>query len=477
MVATAPGSDPGADWGHPVKSGIRSGKLAGLSTFGAIRVVALPVLLQQFLQAMVGMVDKMLAGRLPEDQVLAALDAIGIGSFVGWFIGIAMAALGVGGSAIIARSMGAGRADEAGVALRRSMEFSLVWGAVVGSILWLGADPISRFMELSPSADSFYRQYIGIVALSMPAAGLFMVTSMSLQGAGETLRPAMAAIVLNIVNAVVSAGLAHPDWGALGVAGIAWGTAVAHYCGAILMVIIALRGTTDLHFPRRIGDEHQGMLRRFVKIGLPSFAEGISMWSVNIFILQFIATIGQRRGLEEGLQGVHIVAVQWEAFSFLPGFAIGTAAGTLAGQYLGANDPAQARRAVWLCVLITSAAMGAFGILFMTIGLPLTRLVSNNPLHLEEVPRLLFIAGVFQIPFAITMVLRQALRGVGDTRWCLFITTGSSYLVRLPLAWWLGVKLEWGIAGVWWALMGELTLRSVLFALRFRSRAWESTKV
>ncbi|MEL7066458.1 MAG: hypothetical protein AAGK24_03410, partial [Planctomycetota bacterium] len=80
-----------------MKSGIRSGKLAGLSTFGAIRVVALPVLLQQFLQAMVGMVDKMLAGRLPENQVLAALDAIGIGSFVGWFIGIAMAALGVGG--------------------------------------------------------------------------------------------------------------------------------------------------------------------------------------------------------------------------------------------------------------------------------------------------------------------------------------------------------------------------------------------
>ena len=164
MVATTPSPDSGADWGRSVSSGIRSGKLAGLSTLGAIRVVALPVLLQQFLQAMVGMVDKMLAGRLPENQVLAALDAIGIGSFVGWFIGIAMAALGVGGSAIIARSMGAGRADEAGVALRRSMEFSLVWGALVGSILWLGADPISRLMELSPGADSFYRQYIGIVA-------------------------------------------------------------------------------------------------------------------------------------------------------------------------------------------------------------------------------------------------------------------------------------------------------------------------
>ena len=59
---------------------------------------------------------------------------------------------------------------------------------------------------------------------------------------------------------------------------------------------------------------------------------------------------------KKACKGVHIVAVQWEAFFFLPGFAIGTAAG--GGQYLGANDPKQARRAVWLCVLITAAAMG-----------------------------------------------------------------------------------------------------------------------
>ena len=41
MVATTPSPDSGADWGRSVSSGIRSGKLAGLSTLGAIRVVAL----------------------------------------------------------------------------------------------------------------------------------------------------------------------------------------------------------------------------------------------------------------------------------------------------------------------------------------------------------------------------------------------------------------------------------------------------
>ena len=114
-----------------------------------------------------------LAGRLPENQVLAALDAIGIGSFVGWFIGIAMAALGVGGSAIIASPWAPGRADEAGVALRRS---GIRLG--LGDARWVhplaGADPISRLMGVA-GCGFFLRQYIGIVALSMPAAGLFMV--------------------------------------------------------------------------------------------------------------------------------------------------------------------------------------------------------------------------------------------------------------------------------------------------------------
>ena len=146
------------------KSGIRSGKLAGLSTLGAIRVVALPVLLQQFLQAMVGMVDKMLAGRLPENQVLAALDAIGIGSFVGWFIGIAMAALGVvDRPSLLGPWAPVGR-------MRLALRCDVPWnsaglGAVVGSILWLGADPISRLMELSPGADSLpsVHRHCGVV--------------------------------------------------------------------------------------------------------------------------------------------------------------------------------------------------------------------------------------------------------------------------------------------------------------------------
>ena len=61
---------------------IKSGKLAGKSMWAAIWILALPVLLQQVMQACVGLVDKLLAGRLPADIVRPAMDAIGIGLMV-----------------------------------------------------------------------------------------------------------------------------------------------------------------------------------------------------------------------------------------------------------------------------------------------------------------------------------------------------------------------------------------------------------
>ena len=83
----SPAAEPGA---------IRSGKLAGRSMWSAIWILALPVLLQQTMAAFIGLVDMIYAGRLPPDIVVASLDAISIGAYVGWFVSIAMTGLGIG---------------------------------------------------------------------------------------------------------------------------------------------------------------------------------------------------------------------------------------------------------------------------------------------------------------------------------------------------------------------------------------------
>lgn len=202
----------------------------------------------------------------------------------------------------------------------------------------------------------------------------------------------------------------------------------------------------------------------------------MAMWGVNLFVLIFIGQIARRAladGGGEGLQGAHIIAIQWEAISFLPGFAMGTAAGALAGQFLGARNPAMAQRSVLACAGVAVVIMGSMGVLFMTSGRFLTSVISGEEVFLRHTPKLLFICGTIETFFALALVFRQALRGAGDAMGPFLITAVSSYLVRLPLAWYFGIHLEMGIEGVWIGLCLEIVVRAVLFTTRFFQGGWK----
>ncbi len=475
---------------------IRSGKLAGLSINRAIWVLSWPVLLQQVMAAVVGLVDKMVGGSLPEGTAVPALDGIGIGAYVGWFIGIALMGVGVGAQAIIARAMGAGRPGEAQTIAGRGLALGLVWGSIVGIMLWFAVVPLAELCELHGESARFCIEYTRINALAMPFLSVMSIGSMILHGAGETTKPSLIAAWVNIVNIVLSIllsgvefrlgsvrlpnllGIDATEWG---VTGIAAGTAVAYTVGAWMTWRVLRQGVKDLKLEAHDVRLDRTHTWRIARVGIPNFFEGVTLWAVNLFVMAFIGMISVAEGADgaprQGLVGAHMIAVQWEAFSFLPGFAMGTAAGALAGQFLGAGSVSKARAAIWRCNLVGMGIMGALGIAFMSLGEPLTRVISDDPVHVDEVPTLLFICGIIQVFFAMAMVIRNGIRGAGDTTWVLIITIVSCYGLRLPLAWWFGVELQMGLAGIWIGLCAELTVRGLLFMARFLHGGWTRVRV
>lgn len=508
---------------------IKSGPLAGRSLMAAILIVGLPVLFQNLMAACVGLVDKMLVGGLDADTVVPAMDGLGIGSYVGWLMGIAMSGLGIGGQAIIARAIGRGDVREGEYALAQAMVLSVVWGILVGAIVWMLAPMLATVCGLSGEAGTYCTNYVRVVILSLPLIGVMMVGAMCMAGSGETLRPALIAVAVNIVNIVCSWWLSgavfrlgdlHIESALqydMNVMGIAAGTAIGYLAGGVLTILVLVRGVKDLRLRVALLGPLRSMIARIIKIGIPNFFEGISMWGANILVLMMIGWVALKDGgaggdsaialgeagigpdhmgtesmlvtevtggiaadvpaVAEGLAGAHIIAVQWESFSFLPGFAIGTAAAALAGQYLGAGNTHMARRAVWICTGLGVVLMGLVGVVYAIWGRGLTAIVSDEPLFLEIVPQLLLICGVTQVFFAISMVVRQALRGVGDTTWTFLITTGSSYGIRLPAAWYFGVVLDMGLPGIWIGLCGELSLRALFFLARFMYGGWATKAI
>jgi putative MATE family efflux protein len=488
---------------------LKSGKLAGLSMSAAIWVMSWPVLVDSLLTSFVGLTDTVLAAGISE----SAADAIGGAAYIGWFIALIFMALDVGATALISRAVGGGKMAVANAAVGQMVLLASTLGVAVGLFVALMAPPIATLLALGDEARDAFIIYLLIIASGVPFMAILYAGIACLRGAGDTFRPMRAMILVNIVNITTSwilAGvdirstrlingelvtrtiLENPFGFDLGIAGIAIGTILGHAAGVGLILTALIRGKSGISLKRRrLLRPHWHTMRRIVRIGIPNFFETFGMWIGNFLVIMMVGWLGA------GYLGAHIVTIRIEAFSFQPGFAMGIAAAALAGQYLGAGSPAHARRAALVCTGVACIIMGIAGVLFMVIPHTLVGIFSPQPTHLEIAPRLLFIIGIVQIPFAVAIVLRSAMRGAGDVKFVMWITWITTYGVRLPLAYLLcGVAIpipaslgggeiphplaQWiepSLAGLWVGLGIELIIRAILFTLRFLHGGWTKARV
>lgn len=463
---------------------LAAGRLAGLSMNRAIWVLSWPILVESILNSLVGLTDTVLAARLPNGA--AATDAIGGASYVLWFIGLIVAALGVGSTALISRAIGKRRLATASAALGQTVSLGVGLGIGVAIFVALMSPVVARLLNLSPAATDAFLTFMLINTLGVPMSSLLYGLIACVRGAGDSRTPLMAMMLVNVINIGVSWTLALGL--ELGVTGIATGTVVAEFVGALFMLGVVLRGVGGMRLRSRRLRPHRATIARLARVGWPNFLETLGMWAGNFLVILMVG------GLGAGMLGAHIVAIRIEALSFLPGFAMGTAAATLVGQYLGAGSPALARTAVYRCTLVAVGFMTIGTAIFVTMPRRLVELLSSQPEHLAAAPAAIFIAGCVQIPFAIALVLRSAIRGAGDVKAAMWITWVTTYAVRLPLAYllsgvdlhlpqWLGGEIQNpsglapSLAGLWLALCLELCVRCAVFAWRFFHGAWTRARV
>lgn len=484
----------------------RTGKLKGLTMGAAIFVLAWPVVLESFLNSLVGLVDTMLATSLPNGN--AATDAIGGASYIMWLIGLVIMAIGVGATALISRSVGKGRLGVANAVLGQALTLAIFSGMIIGLLIYFFSHLIVGLLSMTPEAATYFNDYMTIIALGVPAASALFALIACSRGAGDTMSPLIAMIARNAVNILVSwlfsgvtiYGFTSPldlNWG---VKGIAFGTVIGDIVGAGIILSMAMSGRWSIRLKFRWMKIHTLTTWRLVRLGVPNFIETFGMWIGNFFIIAFVGLLARQMNTE-GLLGAHIIGIRIEAFSFMPGFGMGIAAASLAGQYLGMGRPDLAKKVVFRCTLIAASIMGAMGIAFVLFARPITALLSDQPAHLEMVPPLLIICGVIQVPFAIGIVFRTAMRGAGDVRWVMGMTWFTTYAIRLPLAYfisgvdiplpellgggvitnpriveaWFGI--EPGLTALWLALCSEMVFRGILFAVRFFHGGWLKARI
>jgi putative MATE family efflux protein len=329
--------------------------------------------------------------------------------------------------------------------------------------------------------------YLSTLCWLCPAVGVMLAATHALRGIGDTRTPFYAMVVVNLVNLGLSwlFVFGPAPWGGMGVRGLALGTVLAWVVGMVVVLVFLLfrdgkakdGDSVELSLRRCRLVPEWPMMKRILRVGAPQALEMLGMWAIHSITLRFVAGLAP-----DGTLGAHLIAIRVESMSFLPGLAIGTAGAALTGQYLGAQNPEKAAKAVRVCWRYAVLLMTLFGVLFLMWPEELVRVIvpgggADVALLVSMAAPLVFLCGLNQPVLATALVLKSSLRGAGATRLVMTYSFSTMILFRgilVPVA---VIYFGAGLFAIWVIMFVDVWVQAGIFSwVHFRGR-WTETEV
>lgn len=425
--------------------------------------LAWPVLVAQLAVMANGVIDTVMAGRLSTLD----LAAIGIGASV--YVTVFVTTLGVllALTPTVAHLYGGGRYAEIGTEVRQSMWVALGLAALAMAALF-NPGPLLALSNLEPALEDKVHAYLDIIAWGVPAALAFRLFYGFSSGIGRT-RPIMAFNLLGLalkipLNAVFMYGLVGAP--ALGSAGCAVATTLIAWTTALAAWFWCARhpGYREFTLFAHFEPPRPRAILAMLKLGLPIGATFLIDVTAFTFMALFIARLGPT------VSGAHQIAANLAALTFMLPLALGNATAVLAGQALGADDAARARRAGWSGIGIGMAvAVGVSAGLWLGAD-ALAGLYTPDAAVRAAAAPLIALVAIYHLADALQAVAVNALRGYRKSTVPMVVYAVALWGVGLGGGYALGfgvVGPPLGAAGFWLAAIASLVLAGALVATYF----------
>ena len=453
-----------------MKDGARSFKGFNKENITTVMVLALPAMIENILQVLIGTVDTYFIGKIGTE----AIDGVGVTNLIMNIYIAFFLALGVGTTAIVSRNIGANNIEDANNAVKQSIIMALGIGIFLGIINLTFSKNILLFLGAEERVLQYALPYFLSVAVPSVFLCLMMVLSSCLRGAGDTKTPMKIAIVSNVINIVLDYILIFGifNFNGLGILGAGIATTISRIVGAILLLRKINSNETKIHINILVKwSIDKDILKSITKIGLPAGFEKLIMRFGQLVYGGLIIKIGTEA------YAAHNIAGTIEAFSYLPGMGFGVAAATLVGQSLGAKKADEAQRYGLISYFLATVFMVIVAAAFYIFAPFLAGLFSEDQEVIDLVVKVLRIIALFQPFLCITLVITSALQGAGDTKFPMYSTFIGIWGVRVLGTYILGMKLNMGLVGVWLSYALDVTVRGIILMIRFMKGKWKEIKI
>lgn len=418
--------------------------------------IAIPALGTLIADPVVSLVDTAFVGRIGVPE-LGAL-AIASAAFAAAFFLFNFLSYGV--TPYVANAHAAGDSERASRLIIAGLVAAVSLGVVAGIGLFAGVGPILDVMGATADVVAPAAEYLQIRALALPALLIVLLGHGAFRGFQDTKTPLFVSVGISAVNLVLDPLLIFVfDWG---IGGAAWATVIAQWLGAAWFLWLLLyRKSAELGItPLRPTASDFGKL----------FGAG---WALIVrtasLVLAFTMATAVAARLGTVQVAAHQVAFQLWIFLALVVDALAIAGQALVGKYLGTDNPVQAK-----VVAERLLGLGVYIGIALAVGLAALRpllpgLFTDDPDVIAAVLSVYLFVVAMQPMNALVFVWDGVLIGAEAFR---YLAAAMSSVVAITVIALLGVlKFDWGLQGVWWAIV--LLLAGRIVTLWAWHRRWQ----
>lgn len=311
------------------------------SLFRHIAVMSLTASLGLMAVFLVDFVDMIFISMLGKEELAAAIGYAGAILFFTSSFGIGMS---IAGGALVAQSLGAGRAQQAVRRAGTTMVYGFVLGALFSAIVWFNLPALVALLGASEATSDLAVGYLQIIIPSLPLLLVGMVGSAILRAHGQARRAMMVTIIGGVVNAVLDPILIFGlD---LELTGAALASVAARMAITIASLIPVYRHLGGLGRPTLT--DLSVDFRPILALAFPAILTQLATPVGQAYVTRAMAEYG-----EEAVAGMAIVGrLTPVAFGVL--FALSGAVGPIVGQNFGAGNKDRVRRAYFDALLFTA---------------------------------------------------------------------------------------------------------------------------
>jgi putative MATE family efflux protein len=402
------------------------------------------------------LVDTAIVGHLGREE----LAALGLASVVLSGVFSIFNFLQYGTTAHVARASGAGAADPARRLGAQALWLSLGLGVVVAALTAGASRPLVAVMGGEGETAEHALTYLRIMALGLPFAFLALGASGYLRGVADLRTPLLVVVWANAANVVLELLFVYGfDWG---IAGSAWGTVLAQAGMGAAFVAVVVRRTAGAGLRPR-----WALARRLLSLGRHIFVRTAALMSSFVLAGAVAARFG------DASLAAHQIAFQLWIFLALVLDSIAIAGQIIVGRELGAGRPDDAFEASARMIALSVGAGVVFAAVMLALADVVPRAFTSDAAVLAACAALWPLFALMQPLNGAVFALDGILIGAGDGRYLMWSMLAAFGVCAVSLG--LVLELDWGIRGVWAALVGLIVVRLATLGVRFRGRRWAVT--